>query len=389
VSTKPKNQTLSDPSIENRLRLRRQSLGLSQSALAGSAGVTRQALCAVEAGRYFPATPVALRLAKALQCRVEDLFSLKQEQELIEAEFVGPPMENHAGARVKLIRIADRVLAKPVMSLGGFLNFAVRADGFVVDRESVGDKIKVRMLRDWSSVSRQIVVAGCDPAMFLMAEHLRYRLKDDGLVIQLVSSEAAVNALKRGEAHVAGLHMVDERSRENNLPYLRRHLRGMDVQVVTFASWEEGLIVAGGNPKNIRCVTDLARRDVVLINREMGSGARQLLDRQLVTAGLQSEKIRGYDRRVSSHLEVAWLVKERLADVGIGARSAAMAFGLDFIPIRQERYDLVIPKVHLDSQPALSNLLDTMVSRPFRAELEALHGYDTRETGRVVELGPC
>jgi molybdate-binding protein len=195
----------------------------------------------------------------------------------------------------------------------------------------------------------------------------------------------ALMALARGEAHVAGVHLADERSGSWNLPDLERTLKGTQCLVITFAHWEEGLIVKRGNPKSIRTAADLARSAVRFVNREIGSGARRLLDRELKSAGIQATRVKGYRDELSSHLEVAARVKAGLADVGIGVRAAASICGLDFVPLQRERYDLVIPSSHYESLPGVQKLLDTIVSKSFRDELGAL-GYDTRETGKRVEM---
>ncbi len=382
---KPNENSEQQPAeVENRVREKRKLLGLSQEKLASMTGITRQAICAIEAGRYSPATSVALRLARVLHCRVEDLFILSGTGKVVEGDWVGSvPV---VASRVKTIRVGNRTIIQPVTSLGGFASFAESADGLLVGGSSTDRRAKVRLLRDQQVVERQIAVAGCNPALFLAAEYLRRRPNEGGLVVCMTGSEAALAALKRGEVHVAGLHIVDERSGEYNLPYLRRHLKDMDCLVVTFATWEEGLIVARGNPKRIRGIDNLGRKGLRLVNRENGSGARQLLDRRLAAIGLRPQRVQGYGRTVGSHLEVAWCIKEGLADAGIGVRAAAAVFGLDFIPLQEERYDLVIPKAYLDIHPALRIFLDTIVSRPFRAEVEALGGYDTRDTGKIVEL---
>jgi molybdate-binding protein len=146
------------------------------------------------------------------------------------------------------------------------------------------------------------------------------------------------------------------------------------------------LIVRRGNPKGIHEVGDLARKDIEIVNREDGAGARLLLDQRLATAGIPAAKVRGYKRTVASHLEVAHFIADGLVDVGMGVRSASGLLGLDFIPLQEERYDLVIPTPYLTSHPALTNFLDAIVSRPFRTEIEALGGYDTRQTGKIHDL---
>jgi molybdate-binding protein/DNA-binding XRE family transcriptional regulator len=348
------------------------------------AGVTRQAICAIEAGHYSPATSVALRLAQALHCRVEDLFSLSGTGATLEGDCIGSVPE--LSSRVKVLRVGNRTVIQPLASLGGFVTFTEPADGLLVDRSPQDRRAKVRLLRDLAMVERQIAIAGCNPAMFLAGEYLRRHPNEGGLVVWMTGSESALAALKRGEVHVAGLHILDERSGESNLPYLRRHLKDREYLVATFAAWEEGLIVARGNPKRIRRIDDLGHKGVRLVNREGGSGARRLLDRKLAAIGLRPQQLQGYGLTVGSHLEVAWCIKEGLADAGIGVHAAAAVFGLDFIPLQEERYDLVIPKAYLDIHPALKIFLDTIVSRPFRAEVEALGGYDTRDTGKVLDL---
>lgn len=374
--------------IENRLRRLRSAKGLSQSDLAGMAGVTRQAIYAIETNQYLPTTAVSLRLAGALGCRVEDLFSLVSSGEVIEAEFIGSePVRD--SMRVKVARVGNRTVVRPVSQLGDVLNFIVPADGLL--RGSLSGKrkskrhVRVELIRDRRLIDEEVVVAGCDPAIFLVGEYLRRRHDHASVVGWTMGSAAALGAVKRAEVHMAGIHVQDAKSGEWNLPYLRRELNVSDFTVVTFANWEEGLIIKARDRKAIKGAADLARQDVRMVNREEGSGARQLLDRSLAKEGISPRQVKGYDRVVGSHLEVARLVAEGVADVGLGVRSAATLLGLGFIPLQEERYDLVIPTRQLTQHPGLSIFLDTIVSRPFRAEIEALGGYDTRYTGTIQE----
>lgn len=382
--------------VENRLKTLRTAKGLSQGELASMAGITRQAVYAIETNQYLPTTAVALRLAHALGCRVEDLFSLVAVGEVIEGELIssgGSGVDSGRPSRVKVARVGDRTLIRPVAMLGEILNYTVSADGLMLGptkptgrTSKEGARVRVQLLRDRRAVEAEIAVAGCDPAIFLLGEHLR-RWKHQATVVGwAMGSGAAIEALKRREVHVAGLHLVDAKSGECNLPYLRRHLKGDAFTVVTFAAWEQGLMVPRGNPKAIREIADLGRKGVTLVNREEGSGARVLLDRKLAEAGIKAARIPGYGQAAGSHLEVARLIAQGQADVGIGVRSAATLLGLDFIPLQEERYDLVIPTSYMSVHPGLSILLDTIVSRPFRSEIEALGGYDTRDTGKVIPL---
>lgn len=394
MSEKSKAEPASN--VVNSLRALRMAKGLSQGQLADGALVTRQAVCAIEANQYLPTTAVALRLASVLGCHVEDIFSLKTTGELIDGVWVRhgtAVLTIQPRTRVKVAKVEDRFIVRPVAALGEVLNYTVPADGLVIGRSGNGTRsakvdqpVRVRLLRERQLIEQEIAVAGCDPAINLASEYLR-RHKDASTVVGwTMGSAAALDALKRKEVHMAGLHILDAKTGESNLPYLRRHLQGDDYIVVTFAAWEEGMIVGAGNPKRIRGVEDLARPNVLIVNREEGAGARMLLDQRLSALGIKGSELKGYGSFVSSHFEVARHIAEHQADVGIGIRSAAQIFGLDFIPLQQARYDLVFPKRYLSSHPGLTHLLDAIASRQFRTEVEALGGYDMTETGKVRSL---
>ena len=373
--------------FQNHLKEVRIAKGFSQGELAAKSGITRQAVSAIESNVYLPTTAVALRLASVLACRVEDLFSLAPSDEVIEGTFLGTPPSRET--RVKVAKVGTRTIVRPVTGLGDVLSYTVPADGYLIDTTKQHSvlKARVRLSRDRQTVERDISVAGCDPAIFLAGEHLR-RQKDQASVVGwTMGSMAALHALERGEVHVAGLHLFDPASGESNLPFLKRTLKGKAYNVVTFATWEEGFLVRPGNPKGIRSAEDLAEPNVRLINREEGSGARLLLDQRIRAAGLDHTRLAGYDTVVRSHFEVARAIAGHQADVGIGIRSAAQLFGLDFVPLQAARYDLVVPTAYLNSHPTLANLFDTLVTRSFRNEIEALGGYDTRETGKMHSLG--
>lgn len=379
--------------FRNELKNLRVAHGFSQGELASKAGITRQAVSSIESNLYLPTTAVALRLAEVLSCRVEDLFSLIRPTEPIQGVLVGTVSEREASrppVRVKVTRIGSRIVVRPVTGLGDVLSCTVGADGYLTSRDShrEGSTVEVMLSRDRQAVEEEISVAGCDPAIFLAGEHMRKRRDLTSVVGWTMGSMAALRSLQRGEVHVAGLHLFDPATGESNLPVLRRVLKGSSYDVVTFATWEEGFLVRRGNPKSIRTAADLAEPAVAFLNREEGSGARLLFDRQLREAGVAPAQVQGYDRIVFSHFEVARAIAGQQADVGIGIRSAAQYFDLDFVPIQSARYDLVVPKTYLASHPTLARLFETIVSRPFRNEIEALGGYDTSETGKTHALRP-
>jgi molybdate-binding protein/DNA-binding XRE family transcriptional regulator len=368
----------SEVHYESRLREKRQALGLSQTQLASMAGITRQAVGAIESNQYSPATSVALQLARALRCRVEDLFSIGARGEIVEGEFLGPMHRALANTRVQASAVGDRLLIRPLDGAGELAGLASSADGLIAGGGS-GRRVKIKLLKARESLRHQAVIGGCDPAMFLAAEHMRHQ-PQAYLVPCLMGNSLALAALRRGELHAAGVHGDSWRGELRRLPV------ALDCVVVTFAHWQQGIIVRAGNPKKIRSIADFENPRVKIVNREKGSGARRLLDQQAGDAGLPASRIKGYEQEVLSHLEIAARVKAGHADAGIGVRAAAAIYGLDFVPVQRERYDLIIPKTHYENTAALRALLDTIVSRPFRDELEALGDYDTRETGRVVEM---
>ncbi|HLZ35890.1 MAG TPA: substrate-binding domain-containing protein [Nitrospira sp.] len=377
--------------FHNSLKSLRLQRGFSQAELAARVGLSRQAIFSIESNHYLPTTAVALRLASVLACRVEDLFTLAESEDIIEGTLVGSlPQQVIASTpvRVKVATVGAHTVVRPVVNLGEVLSYTVPTDGYLIDAtgQTAGSKIRVKLSRDRQAIEQEISVAGCDPAIFLAGEHLRRRRDQTSVVGWSMGSMAALRALQRGEVHVAGLHLLDPVTGESNLPFLRRTLKGSGYAVVTFATWEEGLLVRPGNPKSIRTAADLAESSMTIVNREEGAGARLLLDQRLRAAGIDATQVRGYDKAVSSHFEVARAIAEHQADVGIGIRSAAQLFGLDFVPLQAARYDLVVPKTYLKSHPTLTNLFDAIVSRPFRLEIEALGGYDTRETGKYQSL---
>ena len=377
--------------FSNHLKSLRTQKEFSQGELAARAGITRQAVSSIESNLYLPTTGVALHLASVLACHVEDLFNLSTDEDIVEGKLVGhlPQSETKASPiRVKLSTVGSKTVVRPVSGLGEALSFTVPADGYVVEAhgQTSGATVRVKLSRDRQAIEQSISVAGCDPAIFLAGEHMRRHKDQTSIVGWTMGSMAALRALQQGEVHVAGVHLFDPATGESNLPFLRRVLKGSNYEVVTFATWEEGLLVRAGNPRSIRAVSDVADPNVTLVNREEGAGARLLLDQRLRAAGINQDQVKGYGTIASSHFEIARAIASRQADVGIGIRSAAQLFELDFVPLQAARYDLVVPKPYLKLHPTLAHLFETLVSRPFRNEIEALGGYDTSETGKLHAL---
>ena len=364
------------------LRAARAQLGISQAELAHRADVTRQAVSAIESGKAVPTMAVALRLARVLGRRVDDLFRLVDELPAVSAELLGasdgPPGE---AVRVQVANVGGRLVARPLTGAAGVVLTLPRANGIVRSHHGRGPA-RVELFADPSRLESTLVAVGCDPATSLLAEHLRRRHPTVELVWQGGNSLQALESVGRGEAHLAGTHLFDPASGVYNVPFARR-LLGPDVRLVTFAVWEQGLMLASGNPRGIEHVGDLTRAGVRIANRESGSGARALLEAELARHGLRPEQVDGYSTVVKSHLAAAEAVAAGLADAAVGVRAAALALGLAFVPLAEERYDLAIPDRFFELPPVQA-LLETLTSPLFRLEVEALGGYDVSPMGTLV-----
>jgi putative molybdopterin biosynthesis protein len=370
--------------IENHLGTLRQKRGISAAQLARTVGVTRQTIYAMEAGSYVPNTAVALRLAQALEVRVEDLFVLPQAEPTglrsEEATLLPGSEPLHPGQPVQLCRVNKRLVASPPSPVPWY--FPV-SDAVVVSASAPGKLPKngrtdVQVFDAADDFRNRVLIAGCDPGISVLAHHLQ--ASGIELVLAHRNSSQSLKLLKEGCVHIAGTHLRDESSGESNLPEIGRLFPKNAVAVISFAVWEEGIVTAAGNPKGIKTVEDLARRDVTIVNREKGAGSRALLDSALKRLTLDPKNIRGYHRIAPGHLPAAWQVQSGQADCCIATRAAARVFGLGFIPLVSERYDLAIRRQHLD-MPGIQAVLDTLSRSNYRRELESLGGYDTRAAG--------
>lgn len=373
--------TAAVPNVNTTLREARTRAGFTQEELAQRARVSRQHYVAVEAGRSVPSTEVALRLARSLNTTVEELFSLSDAPDaMVEAELLSPPGTVQKDLRVQLARVGHRMLARPLLRQNATVHVLAKAEGLVVSESQPDKPVTVHALDSAAIDAPTLVMVGCDPAVAFVAA----AVQEHG--VRLIWSEEgsrdAVAALARGEAHVAGCHLLDERTGEYNLPLVHR-LVHFPCTVVGFAVWRQGLIVAAGNLKDIRGIQDLARSDVSIVNRQEGSGSRNLLDRLMRHHRVPVSKVSGYGRQVRGHLAVAEVVASGFADAGVGVEAAARAYDLGFVPLDEERYDLIIPNEFLETHP-VRVLLDALNRGALRRQIEALGGYDLATMGLPV-----
>jgi len=364
-----------------RLRSVRMQRGIGAAALAKLAGIGRQTIYAVEDGTYVPNTAIALRLARVLETSVEELFSLdrpfEENEPALKAERLGSNIQDLVpGQSVRLYRVNGRLLAAPVSAIPAYLP---PADGLVASTR--GASVSVKSSGGASELTNRLVIAGCDPALGLLAPLLG--ASGFELVTVPCSSRRALEWLKQGRVHVAGSHLLDRVTGAYNVPFVKHLFPRGGVRVMNFALWEEGLLLKPGNPKGIARFSDLAQKNIRIVNRERGAGSRELLDAGLKQARISVGAVNGYDRLVRSHLEAALAVESGTADCAIATRSAARHFGLNFIPLAAERFDLSIPAATLEL-PAAQALLDLLNRSMLRRKLEAMAACDASHTGEML-----
>jgi len=365
---------MSSQELQSRVRAVREEKGVSQKALAEAAGISRQALSAVEAGRQVPSTTVALRLAAALHEPVEALFRVADAGQLLAEVPSGTP----AGARVALARLHGRWSGRPLAPTS-----TAAADGVVLDALSAG-LAHVQPLADLKALEANVLVAGCAPVLGPLADRLARRHPDACMRWVESSSTTALEALAQGQVHVAGTHLVEAGGEAGTAARVRERFGDAPMLIANLVRWQQGLVVPKGNPLGLRSGAELLRPGLRLAWREAGAGATKLLERLLAEAGGGAFSRPG-GPVVSGHLEVGRAVALGAADAGVAIEAAALAFGLDFVPLAQERFDLVL---HADDarDPRLGRLLDGVDDPFFRRELEAWGGYDASLTGQVERV---
>ena len=343
----------------------------------------------------IPGYPVSAALTCDLFLKplVEQMLGVRvPARERITATFtrkILSPMGEDEFVRVRLGRVGERLIATPIQRGAGVVTSLVRADGLVVvprlsEGLDTGQGVTVDLLRPVEDVNGNIVAIGShDLTLDLLASMLHRDNGVQSLSSANVGSLGGLVAVGRGEAHLAGTHLLDEDTGEYNLSYVRRYMQGVDVVVMNLVHRLQGLIVPKGNPKELSSLSDLAREDLAFVNRQRGSGTRMLLDFKLAEMGMTPEQVAGYDREEYTHLSVAAAVAGGRADFGLGILSAARAMDLDFVPLLSEQYDLVIPREHYDSD-LLAPLLNLIRGDEFKSQVDALGGYDTSGTGTVV-----
>ena len=364
-----------DTRLENHVRKHRKAEGLSQKALADLLGVSRQAIHAIESGTQVPSTSLGLRMARVFGCGVEDLFRLAADPG-IRASLAPAAPGCGDSPRVALGRVEGRWIAYRLPAHG-----LTAADG-ILSGEIQGNQADVQPLADVGHLLRNVLVAGCAPLLGAVAQRVGRRYNDSRITWLRAGNARSLGLLANGMVHVAGMHFSDRNGDAGTAAAARRALPGRRLLVVNLTRWRQGLVVAAGNPLGIDSGADLLRPGLRVTQREEGSGAYEVAAR-LAAEG--NSALPSHGPAAGGHSEVAHLVRTGTADVGIAIESSALAEGLDFIPLEDERFDLVVPEA-LAARKHVSRLLDAIDDPGFRAEVGHLPGYDASLSGQVTTV---
>lgn len=379
-----KMDSIKNDTVGCHLKQVRKQKGLTQIQLAELVGIKRQAIYDMETGRYLPNTGVALKLAKCLGCRVEDIFyeadsNFVEDTQYLPATVIDDREIKLPNTRVTLAKIKERLIAFPLENGISANHGGIHAADALL---SSCDK-RVKLLYDEEYLEKNVLLMGCDPAFSLLASHVSRTSAESRVCWRFASTYRSLELLSAGNTHLAGIHLHNTGSNESNTELACKMLSGSKGRVVGFSLFEEGLMVAHGNPLNIRDVSDVANKKIKIVNREPEAALRVLLDDCLVRANIPSEAVTGYNNLVGSHSEGANRVLFGMADAALGLRAVATYSGLDFVPITAVRCDIVIPE-HIFELPSVQVILDVLQTKNFREELGSLPGYETGSTGKVI-----
>jgi|SRR5271165_2300990 len=358
------------PRVDDRVRLTRLARGLSQGALADMAGVTRQSISGIESGRWSPSLETALALAAALGTSIEDLFGSAPQIPLLDTRLVAPAL---APARLLLSQIGGASIGFPLTGDHGFVpGFRpALANAAGTRPEPAGSTVPAQPM---AATGPTLAIAGCDPALALLAGPLERHRPPNSLVWWSCNNSAARRLLNSGSVHAAAIHRgVGERPR-----------RPSGHEIVGFAGWREGLVVSARYAKSVHGLADALELGLRLVNRDPGSEARKLLDDALRELGAEPTALSGYDTSSSAHLLVASSIAAGLADFGVASEPAALAYGLGFVPWQDEICELQIPRDLLGTAE-IRALLDVLAGSELPVQLAAIAGYDAGPCGKLLE----
>jgi len=345
----------------------------------------------------LPGYPVSgiIVMNQLVQPIIEFLCCAKNETtkqvEAVLSKSVVSTLKYREFVRVRMGYVKERLIASPLSRGSGVVTSFMRADGILeIPKETEGYEsganVIINLLRPAEDLKNSIVVIGShDPLLDELSDLLRIKNKHISIGSAHVGSMSGILAIKKGEAHIAGTHLLDEETGEYNTTFVKRLISDGGVRLVERVKRKQGFIIQKGNPKNITAVTDLVRDGIRYINRQKGSGTRVLIDYLCKNAETDTSKINGYDREEYTHTSVAALIAANSADAGLGVYSVAKMYDLDFIPVCDEQYDLLIPD-HAWELPVVQELIKVLKSSDFKLRLEKLGGYATENPGEVRKV---
>ena len=311
---------------------------------------------------------------------------LQTEMATLTRKIVSPAGDDDY-VRVAVGKVGDKLLAAPLSRGAGVITSLVQADGLALIPRGTqgldaGEQIKVRLYRSKTEIEKTIFCIGShDLTLDLISQFLAEQ--DRRLASANVGSQGGLIALRRGEAHLAGSHLLNPETGEYNISYIRQYMPDIPVKVVALVGRDQGLMVKRGNPKGIKSLKDLTNPNIQFVNRQRGAGTRVLLDYRLNLMTIAPERIVGYSQEEYTHLGVAAAIASGRADCGLGIAAAAQALQLEFIPLFQERYDLVIPKQFAEGD-LLAPLFRLLAEHRFREAVAQLPGYDVSVMGTII-----
>jgi len=321
------------------------------------------------------------------------LQRLEQEQPTTVTALVGKNLPSRSGMeefrRMITAKIDKNYVTVPMRKGAGAITTLTRANSILripLGSEGVNkhDKVEIEPLQSLSQLAKTILCTGShDLCLDLIHNELKGKTPSYPLASTHVGSLGGIMAIKDGITHIGGSHLLDPETGEYNRPAINQYIPEKEITLITLTHRQQGLMVPPGNPKNIRSISDLSGKDITIVNRQAGSGTRVLFDSLLNKKGIDSDTINGYDNDEYTHMAVAVSVLSGKSDAGLGIMAAARALQLDFIPITEERYDLIIPSQFLQLE-MIQQLLSVIDSTHFKRKVEEMGGYSVRDTGKVV-----
>lgn len=344
----------------------------------------------------LPGYPVSAVLTLRLfgKALVDQWLGRDQEENPTVPALMSRPLPSKLGTidfvRAKLGQVGDKLIATPTGHGAGAVMTLVQADGILTvpaasEGIAAGAEVQIDLLRSLKEIANTLVFIGSHDNILDVITNLLHRRRPlTRLSSSHVGSMGGIMAIKRGEAHLAGSHLLDEASGEYNVTYIKKILADVPLKLINLAWRQQGLLVPKGNPKGVTGFADLKRDDINFINRQRGAGTRILTDLHLNKLGIAPEEVTGYHREEYTHMTVASAVAGGNADTGLAIMAAARALDLDFIPVARERYDLIIPTAHADD-PKVEAVLELITTnREFHTTVTGLGGYDLSDCGKLM-----